>query len=305
MLSIVFFFIYIFLFIGGMTVMRTGLMHLSGEKMKQWLLKFTSNPLKSFLFGIIITIILQSSSAVMIIIIGLISARVMSFPQSIGIILGTNIGTTATVEFLAYGTDEFIFPLLITGILFIFFRKSFIRSLGLCLFGLGAIFLAMFGFEKLAIPLAENQYLAKLFVQMNEHLMLSVLVGCIVTAIIQSSTAMTGIAMGFIHANILSLPAAIGIVLGANIGTCFDAYIASIGGGKEAKQTAYAHIWINFIGVFLFLPFLIPFSSIMEDLSFVPEQQLAHASVIFNVVVSLLFLPFTHFFAKMIQRVHK
>lgn len=304
MLSFFLFVINIVLFIGGMTIMRTGLMNLSGDKMKDWLSRFTDTPFKGLLFGIIITVVLQSSSAVMIITIGLISARLLSFPQSIGIILGTNIGTTATIEFLAYGTDQFIIPLYIIGSLFIIFPYKKIRSLGLFFYGIASIFLAMFGFERLAVPLAQSEFLGPLFAEMNHHFALSALVGCIITAIIQSSTAMTGIAMGFIHTGIINLPSSIAIMLGANIGTCADAYIASIGGGKEAKLTAFAHIWLNLIGVLLFLPLVIPFSDLMETLTSVPEQQLAHASVLFNISISLLFLPFTNQFIRFIYKVH-
>lgn len=304
MLSFFLFIIYIVLFICGMTVMRTGLMNVSGEKMKDWMTRFTSTPLKGLIFGIIVTIILQSSSAVMIITIGLISVRLLTFPQSIGIILGTNIGTTATIEILAYGTDQFIFPLFIIGSIFILIPKKILRSIGLLLYGLGAIFFAMFGFEKLAIPISQSGLLGPLFVEMNDHLSLSLLIGTVVTAIIQSSTAMTGIAMGFVHSSIINLPAAIAVVLGANIGTCADAYIASIGSGKEAKRTAFAHIWLNVFGVLLFIPFIIPFAEFLESLSSVPEQQLAHASVLFNVIVSLVALPFVRPFTRFIYKVH-
>ncbi|MCU9613926.1 Na/Pi symporter [Caldibacillus lycopersici] len=304
MLSFFLFIIYIVLFIAGMTVMRTGLVNVAGEKMKDWLLKFTSTPLKGMLFGIFITMILQSSSAVMIITIGLIAARLLTFSQSIGIILGTNIGTTATIEFLAYGPDQFILPLIIIGSVFIVFPYKKIRSTGLFFYGLGAIFLAMLGFEKLAQPLSDNPYLGPIFLQMNESMSIAVLFGCILTAIIQSSTAMTGITMGFMEGHILTLPAAIAIMLGANIGTCVDTYVASIGGGKEAKLSAYAHIWLNIIGVVLFLPFIQPFAHLIQQLASLPDQQIAHASVLFNVVVSLLILPFAKQFARFIEKIH-
>lgn len=115
--------------------MRTGLMNISGKLMKEWLLRFTSTPFKGLLFGILITVLLQSSSAVMILTVGFISAGLLSFPQSIGIILGTNIGTTATVEFLAYGTDEMIIPLLILGSIFILIPMTKARNIGLFFMG--------------------------------------------------------------------------------------------------------------------------------------------------------------------------
>lgn len=305
MLTFIQFILYILLFIGGMTIMRTGLMNLSGNRMRDWLLMFTSNPFKGLLFGIFITILLQSSSAVMILTVGLISANLLSFPQSIGIILGTNIGTTATIEFLAYGTNELIIPLLICGSLCLIIPNKKSRNIGLFFYGLGAIFFALFGFERLAAPLANSEVITPLLNNMNNNVLISAAVGCVLTAIIQSSTAMTGIAMGFMNANILSLPAAIAIMLGSNIGTCLDAYIASLGGGREAKLSVYAHIWLNVLGVILFLPFIHEFSSLMESLSSIPQNQLAHASVVFNIIVSLIILPFSKQFAHFIEHVHR
>lgn len=298
------FILYIVLFIGGMAVMRTGLMNISGKLMKVWLVRFTSTPLKGLIFGIIITVLLQSSSAVMILTVGLISAGLLTFQQSIGIILGTNIGTTATVEFLAYGTNEMILPLLILGSICLLIPLTKIRNIGLFCYGLGAIFLALFGFERLAAPLGNSEVVQPLIEHVNNSIFISAMVGCILTAIIQSSTAMTGIAMGFMNGDVLSLPAAIALVLGSNIGTCLDAYIASIGGGREAKLSAYAHIWLNVIGVLLFLPFTKSFAHLMEQISAIPENQLAHAGVAFNLIVSFLVLPFAKNFATFIENLH-
>ncbi len=304
MLSIFQFVCYVILFLAGMAVMRTGLMNISGSRLKNWLLLFTSSPVKGFLFGIVVTILLQSSSAVMILTVGLISAGLLSFTRSIGIILGTNVGTTATLEFLAYGTDEMIIPLLLAGSVCIIFPQSKIRSAGLFFYGLGAVFLAMFGFERLAVPLSKSGIIHTFIEKINEDILFAVIAGCIITAIIQSSTALTGIAMGFMNAHLLTLPAGIALMLGANIGTCADAYIASIGGGKEAKLTAWAHIWLNVAGVLLFMPFIDVFAGAMTSLSPMPEKQLAHASVFFNVIVSLLVLPFSKPFASFVQWIH-
>lgn len=304
MLSFVFFILYIVLFIGGMTIMRHGLINISQHRMRNWLLRFTSTPFKGFLFGVVITIIMQSSSAVMILTVGLISAGMLRFHQSIGIILGTNIGTTATLEFLAYGTDQMIIPFFILGSLCILFPYKRVQNFGLFFYGLGAIFLAMFGFEQLAKPLAASTLIGPTLQAMNETILFSVLVGCLITAIIQSSTAMTGIAMGFIETNVLSLPSAIAVMLGANIGTCVDALIASIGGGKEARLSAMAHIWLNVFGVLLFIPLIQYLAHVVASLSTMPETQLAHASVLFNVVVSLCVLPFSKQFARLIESIH-
>lgn len=304
MLILVQFSSYLFLFLAGMIIMKKGLFNIAGEHIRDWLQSFTRTPVTGMFFGIIVTIILQSSSAVMIIMIGLIAIGALSFSRSIGIILGTNIGTTITLEFLAYGTEAMIFPLLIIGSICLIIPRQKPRSFGLFSYGLGAIFLAMFGFERLAVPLSEYPQFTFILSQINHSHVFAIVIGCIITAIIQSSTAMIGIAMGFVHNHVFSVASAIALMLGANIGTCVDAYIASVGGGREAKMSAYAHIWLNVFGVLLFFPFTDSLAYWLGQVEMIPERQLAHASVIFNVIVSLLFLPFANPFARLIEFLH-
>ncbi len=287
-----------------MTIIRFGLFNLSANKLKTWLIKLTRTPLKGMLTGTFITALLQSSSAVMVITIGLISARIMTFPQSIGIILGTNIGTTFKTELITFDLDTILVPLAICGALLIFFKNKKARSIGMILFGITSVFTAMKGFELLAEPLTTMTIIHNFILSINDHIVLSLLTGTVITAVIQSSTAMTGIAMGFLAAGLLQLDAAIAIVLGANIGTCITAIIASIGGGKESRLAAFAHIWLNVFGVLLFIP-LIPI--LTENASFLASKidvQLAHISVIFNVATSLIVLPFATKFGEMILLLH-
>jgi len=304
MLYILLFVLCILLFVFGMTIIRFGLFNLSANKLKTWLIKLTSTPLKGMLTGTLITALLQSSSAVMVITIGLISARIMTFPQSIGIILGTNIGTTFKTELITFDVEAFLVPLAIIGALFILFRHKKIRSIGMLLFGIASVFTAMKGFEWLAHPLTTMPFINKFILSINDNMILSLLTGTVITSIIQSSTAMTGIAMGFLTAGLLHLDAGIAIVLGANIGTCITAVIASIGGGKESRLAAFAHVWLNVFGVLLFIP-LIPFLSEHATLlASKRDVQLAHISVIFNVATSLLVLPFATRFGEMILFLH-
>jgi phosphate:Na+ symporter len=304
MLYILLFVLCILLFIFGMTIIRFGLFNLSANKLKTWLIKLTSTPLKGMLTGTFITALLQSSTAVMVITIGLISARIMTFPQSIGIILGTNIGTTFKTELITFDIDRILVPLAVSGALLILFKNKKARSIGMLLFGIASVFTAMKGFELLAQPLTGMPFINKFILSMNNNIALSLLTGTVITSIIQSSTAMTGIAMGFLTAGLLQLDAGIAIVLGANIGTCITALIASIGGGKESRLAAFAHVWLNVFGVLLFIP-LIPFlTENAELLASRADIQLAHISVIFNVATSLLVLPFATQFGKMILYLH-
>ncbi|MCM3765334.1 Na/Pi symporter [Neobacillus niacini] len=304
MLYILLFVLCILLFLFGMTIIRFGLFNLSANKLKTWLIKLTSTPLKGMVTGTLITALLQSSSAVMVITIGLISARIMTFPQSIGIILGTNIGTTFKTELITFNIDAVLVPFAIIGASLILFPNKKARSIGMLLFGIASVFTAMKGFEMLAQPLTSMNVIHQFILSINDNILLSLLTGMFITSVIQSSTAMTGIAMGFLTAGLLQLDAGIAIVFGANIGTCITALIASFGGGKESKLAAYAHVWLNVFGVLLFVP-LIPFLTENAPLLAArKEVQLAHISVIFNVVSSLLVLPFAVKFGEMILFIH-
>ena len=298
------FILLISLFIFGMSMLRHGLLHLSGDSLKGWLYKATSTPWKGFLAGILITCMLQSSSAVMIITIGLISAKMLSFPQSIGIILGTNIGTTITTELITFDIQSFLIPIVGLAIVFLFSKKKKLQSIGLVLLGISFVFMAMAGFEYLALPLREFGIVDRFILAMDQSLLLSVIAGIIITAIIQSSTATTAIIMGFLSVGSFDLDTGIAILLGSNIGTCVDAFLASIGGGKEARLTAYAHTWLNVLGVTTFFPFIGTLAEIGPSLATNPEVQLAHISVIFNVTCSIAVLPIAEKFGKLIIKLH-
>jgi phosphate:Na+ symporter len=298
------FILFVGLFILGMTMLRYGLFHLSGESLKIWLTKTTDVPWKGFLAGILITCLLQSSSAVMIITIGLISVKMLTFPQSIGIILGTNIGTTITTELITFDIQDFLLPFVIVAIVLLFMKKKKFQSTGLILLGISFVFMAMGGFEYLAIPLKEFGIIDTLLSNLDKSYLLSVIAGTIITAVIQSSTATTAIIMGFLSSGALNLDTGIAILLGSNIGTCADAFLASIGGGKEARLTAYAHVWLNVLGVLIFYPFIGILAEIGPTLAANAHVQLAHISVIFNVICSLAALPFAQSFGKLIMKIH-
>lgn len=305
MLNILSFFsVYIAIFLFGMTILRTGLYNLSRNKMKEWLIKLTRSPWQGMMVGTIITMILQSSSAVMVITVGLVATGYLSFHQSIGIILGTNIGTTFTTELITFRLDEYIVPMLIAGAALLLIQRRVPFCLGSMLFGLGCIFVSMNGFEKLALPLANLTTVSHIITQANTNEILGLGLGTILTAIIQSSTATTGIIMSFLNENLLTLHAGIAILFGANIGTCITALLASIGANREAKLTAFAHTWLNILGVAFFFPFIQTFEGVVSQLTPLPDVQLAHVSLLFNVVCSILALPLTGILANFITKIH-
>lgn len=304
MFSILLFILLVSVFIMGMTILRGGLFKLSGETFKRMLERVTSSPVKAMLMSIFVTALLHSSSAVMVITIGLIAAGMLSFPKSIGIILGTNIGTTFTTEFITFNINQYLVPMAIIGAILMVFKNVKMRSSGAILFGMSAVFIAIQGFEYLATPLTELSSVETILSMLNNSHFLSVLFGMIFTALIQSSTAMTGITMGFLSGDILKLDAGIAIMLGSNVGTCITAFLAAIGSGRESKLCAYAHIWLNVVGVALFIPFIDYLASLAPIAATSPDVQLAHSSLLFNVITSIIVLPFAEQFGKWIQFVH-
>lgn len=304
MLYLLIFILFILLFIFGMTLLRTGLFNASAKSLERWLVRLTSTPVRGLLVGTVVTGILQSSSAVMVITIGLISARVMTFRQSIGIILGTNIGTTFTTEFITFDIDSLLVPMAIIGTVLIFFRSTKVRSLGTIFLGLAFIFTAMKGFEFLVTPVANLSFMSQTIEMLNNSYLYSVVAGIVITGIIQSSTATTGIVMGFLTGNVFGIDTGIAMMLGANIGTCVTGYIASIGSGHESKLCAFAHIWLNLVGVVIFYPFISLLADLSTFLSEKPATQLAHISVIFNCITSILVVPFARQFGDFIVRMH-
>ncbi|UFT97821.1 Na/Pi symporter [Radiobacillus kanasensis] len=296
--------VFIMLFFLGMTIMRVGLYQLSYEKMKRLLATFTKNPILGILMGIVTTSILQSSSLVMVLTIGFVSVGLLTFKQSLGIMLGANIGTTVTGEILAFSHLIPEWYLLIFGFLCMIMPNQKWFSAGTIMFGLGTIFVALQGFESLAKSFSDLTYLENGFIYTNEHPTFGVVIGIIVSAIIQSSSATIGMTMSFLNQGMVSLTASIAIVLGANVGTCVTSLLAIIGLNKETKLVAMAHAWFNIIGVLLFLPLLFLLTDTATLLSVHVKEQLAHISVLFNCVTVLLMIPFLTPFEKFILKWH-
>ncbi len=284
--------------------LRTGLFNIANEKIKKWLHYLTNSPAKGVVTGTIVTACIHSSSAVMVLTVGLVSSGFIPFRQSIGIMLGSNIGTTFTLEMFTLDMNYLIIPSIVIGFIMYWFRSTSVRSLGMVFIGFGLIFTSIRAIQWLAAPLTHSPSLRTYFFEVNDHVVLALLLGCILTAIVQSSTVITGVTMGFMAAHSIDLNAGIGIMLGANIGTCITAYMASIGGGTQAKLTAYAHIWLNVIGVLIFIPLIPIMSYLVQRVTSSPDLQLAHASVIFNISCSILVLPFANQFAQFIERIH-
>ncbi|OEF96947.1 hypothetical protein BHF71_04250 [Vulcanibacillus modesticaldus] len=287
------------LFLFGMQLMRIGLMRISGDFLHSFLYRFTKTPYHGFFTGTVATLLLQSSSAVTVITIGLINAHLITFYQSIGIILGTNIGTVATAELIALNIGKWAVLLLLFGAILVLFPSKNSRAIGLISGGFAIIFLGMDALQMIATPI-QNSKIMQSVLAMEEHkLFIGLLFGIVITAIIQSSSATTAITMSMIYYQNIPLTFGIAVILGSNIGTCFTAILASIGGSIEGKQMATAHLLLNIIGVIIFYPLIIPLALIVQSLAEYPPTQIAHAQLIFNLVNSLIILPFVKPFAKL------
>lgn len=300
--QVVVFILYILLFLLGMGVMTGGMHALVGSKMRHTLERAANTPFKGLAIGTIASMLLQSSSAVTIITVGLIGAHAMRFSQSVGIILGANIGTTITGEVAALPVGSMHYFFFGAGLIMMClpFRRLF--SIGSLLFGIGCLFASMAGFSSLAESLVQAPFIRDLLVDANESMIYAVIVGTLFSAIIQSSSATVLVCMGFLDHNILSLSAAIAIMLGSNVGTCLTTYIASLGTGREGRWTAYTHILFNVLSVVVFFPFIHFMADYTMIIAGSGRAALAHASVIFNLITGLIAVPLAGPFGRWVER---
>ncbi|CCQ98413.1 PnaS family phosphate:sodium (Na+) symporter [[Clostridium] ultunense Esp] len=291
------------LFFFGLALMRTGLEALAQGRRQEIIARFARTPLYGFITGTLVTAFLQSSSAVTILIVGFVNAGILTFSQSIGLILGANVGTTLTLQILAFSLEDFLLPLFLISFLFWLMPERRVKRIGLAMGGVTLMLLSLSVMGSGARLLLEDSFTRPFFLRINENPLIAFSLGLLATALIQSSTAMLATTMIFMKNQMISLPAGVAILLGSNIGTCLDTYLSSIGGSPEGKKVAYAHILLNVGGALLFLPLLHPFSTFISHLSPDAERQLAHAQTLFNLVTSLFVLPFSAHFARLIERI--
>lgn len=303
------------LFLYGMTMLGTGLEKLSGGRLEKTLEKMSNNIFKSVLLGAAVTGAVQSSSATTVIVVGLVNAKILSLKQAIGVIMGANIGTTVTAHIIRLtdiDSSNLFFTLLkpdtwapimavIGIILFMSSKKSSKKEAGQILLGFGILFTGLFGMSGAVAPLKDLPQFAQLF-QAFTNPFLGVLVGAIVTAIIQSSSASVGILQALTVTGQISYAAAIPIILGQNIGTCITPIMASIGASKNAKRAAAVHLCFNIIGTGLFLFLVYAYQGFIGfDFWYKPMNSgdIANFHTIFNVLVTFLLIPFAGLLEKL------
>ena len=281
------------LFLYGVRLLSAGMEKLTGEQIQKWLERVTSGRFRSALFGTVATAMLSSSGLLMVTMIGLINANLMTVQQTIAVIIGQEIGTTVTAQIVAFNIKNFNMMFIVLGvIIFEFFENQDWKKYGEVSLGIGIIFLGMTLMSGAVKTLMEIAWVADGLVAMGQFPLAAVLAGLALTALVQSSTAITSITVAMGMSNAITLPGAIGIILGANIGSCVTGFMASFQLSRAARQASMAQIFINVVGVLLFLPFIFPFGDLISRTSSDLPRQIANAHTIFNIAVSAIMFPF-------------
>lgn len=289
------------LFLYGIKLMSEALQFIAGDRMRHLIGTLTRTPLRGVLIGVIVTILIQSSSGTTVMTVSFVNAGLMTLKQAIGIIMGANIGTTVTAQIIAFKIKDFALPFIAIGVALAMFGKTKKqRYLGNGIIGFGLLFMGMQTMESATRFLAKRQ---DIFLALSHQPVLGVLAGTLLTMVVQSSAATIGLTMAMATQGLLGLDAAIPIILGDNIGTTITACLAAIGTNRSAKQAAAAHVLFNLFGVTIFMCFLPLYKWAVLQTATDISRQLANAHSIFNVTNTILFLPFTGAFAKLIQRI--
>ena len=285
------------LFLYSIKTMGDGLQQAAGDRLRYYIDRYTSNPFFGILVGIGMTALIQSSSGVTVITVGLVSAGLLTLRQAIGIVMGANIGTTVTSFIIGFKLGDYALPMLFIGAVCLFFTKNrSINNVGRILFGVGGIFFALNLMSGAMEPLKDLQVFKDYMVELSKNPILGVLVGTGLTLLIQASSATIGILQNLYASNLIDLQGALPVLFGDNIGTTITAIIASLGANIAAKRVAAAHVAFNVIGTVICIIFLVPFTSLIQwfenFLNLAPEMTIAFAHGTFNITNTIIQFPF-------------
>ena len=301
------------IFLYGMDNMSSGMRKIAGPKLKQVLATLTSNRFTAIAVGLIITAFVQSSSVSTVMAIGFINASLLTLEQGLGIILGANIGTTITGWILALKLGAFGLPIVgIAAIFYIFSKKEKNKILAMTMMGFGFIFFGLQLMGEGLKPLANMEEFKQIFTYFRADTYFGVLkaalVGALLTAVVQSSSATLGITIQLASVGLIDYPTAVALVLGENVGTTITAIIASLNASANSKRAAYAHSLINIIGVLWATTFFRPYLNILEKFTnpiLNITASIAVAHTLFNVFNVILFTPFINFLANFLRKIVK
>jgi phosphate:Na+ symporter len=303
------------LFLAGLDQLSEGLKQAAGHTLKVVLEKLTTNRFSGALTGALVTGVLNSSSVTTVLVVGFVTAGVMSLQQSVGVIMGANIGSTVTAQILAFNIAAYALAPVAVGFFMLFTAKrDGVKQAGMMIMGLGLVFFGMGLMSDAMRPLRSYQPFIDFLARIEEPV-LGLLAGALFTALVQSSAATVGIAIALASEGLLGLQGGITLALGANIGTCATALLAAIGKPTAAVRASTVHLLFNIVGALIWLPFLGLLSDLAVSVSPIAEglegteraaaevpRQLANANTLFNVINTVLFLPFTAVFARLAVR---
>lgn len=288
-------------FIGGLRVMRDGLEGLAEGRLPQILRRFVRTPTRGIVTGVVATGLMQSSAAITAITVGMVASGSMVFRDALGVVLGSNVGSTMMPLLLTLNLWGLVIPALIIGVLGFLSRKPKLFHPSMALTGFASIFISLQALTVSLHPLTQTPWFSRLLEYAGARPLLAVLCGFAASALIQSSTATTILTMALAADGLIPLEGAIAVVLGANVGTCATSVIAAIGQPRAAQQVALSHVLLNVAGVLVALPLLGPFSQLMVFFSPSINQQIANAHTAFNLISTLIVWPFTASFADLVE----
>lgn len=296
------------IFLFGLKYMGDGLQRAAGDNLRSILNTFTSTPLRAVLAGAIVTALIQSSTGTTVLTVGLVSAGFMSLTQAIGVIMGANVGTTITAFIIGLNISDYALPIIGIGALFLFFFKNqLITSIGQIIFGFGALFYGLDLMGSGLEPLQHMQAFSDLMLWLSNNSFLGIITGSVMTLILQSSSATTGILQQLFSQDAMSIEAALPILFGTNIGTTFTSVLAAVGASLAAKRTALAHVIFNVFGtvvaMLLFTPFTIVLNSLTNAFNPNPELQIAFAHGLFNLLSVGVLIWFTPQLARLVSKI--
>ncbi|MDV2683167.1 Na/Pi cotransporter family protein [Alkalihalophilus lindianensis] len=295
------------IFLFGIKFMGDGLQKVAGERLRDLLDKFTTNPVMGVFAGLFVTVLLQTSTGTTVLTIGLVNAGFMTLKQAIGVIMGANIGTTVTAFIIGIKISAYALPIIAVGAALIFFiKQKKVNNYGQVIFGFGALFYGLDLMGEGLKPLRDLQAFADLTVQMADNPLLGVLIGTIFTVSVQSSSASIGLLQQLYDQGAMTLDAALPVLFGDNIGTTITAILAAIGASVAAKRAALTHVIFNLIGtiiVLIVLPFFLSLVSFLAlELGLNRPMTIAFAHGIFNVSNTLIQLPFVALLAVIVTK---
>ena len=294
------------LFLYGMNLAGDGLRRAAGDRMRNILEVLTSTPLKGVLVGMLVTAVMQSSSATTVMLVSFVNAGLMTLRQALGVIMGANIGTTITAQLIAFNLADYALPAIGIGFLIhMVARRKVWKSVGQIVLGFGILFLGLSLMSTSVIPLQDSPAFGKAMRTFGTNPVLGVLIGLVTTLVVQSSAATIGMlmALAISSPDLVTLEVAIPILLGDNIGTCITAILSGIGASVTARRTAMAHLMFNVFGALIFLPFIGPFKWVVEAVtrSGDIQRQIANAHTLFNVANTVIWLPATGFLERVVS----